>query len=62
MQTKILCLCGSSRPDSLNQKLLEIAALGAMREGGAATYLRLRDFPLPMCDGDMETAGVGDLP
>ena len=57
MQTKILCLCGSSRRDSLNQKLLEIAALGATREGGAATHIRLRDHPLPMYDGDMETAG-----
>ena len=57
MQTKILCLCGSSRRDSFNQKLLEIAALGATREGGAATHIRLRDYPLPMYDGDMETAG-----
>ena len=57
MQTKILCLCGSSRRDSLNQKLLEIAALGATREGGAATHMRLRDYPLLMYDGDMETAG-----
>jgi chromate reductase len=57
MQTKILCLCGSSRRDSLNQKLLEIAALGATREGGAATHIRLRDYPLPIYDGDLETAG-----
>jgi chromate reductase len=57
MRTTILCLCGSSRRDSLNQKLLEIAALGAAREGGAATHIRLRDYPLPIYDGDMETAG-----
>jgi chromate reductase len=56
MQTKILCVCGSSRRDSLNQKLLEIAALGATQEGGAATHIRLRDFQLPIYDGDMETA------
>ena len=58
MQTKILCVCGSSRRDSLNQKLLEIAALGATQEGGAATHIRLRDFQLPIYDGDMETASV----
>jgi chromate reductase, NAD(P)H dehydrogenase (quinone) len=55
MQTKILCVCCSSRRDSLNQKLLEIAALGATQEGGAATHIRLSDFQLPIYDGDMET-------
>jgi len=33
MQIKILALCGSSRRDSLNQKLLDIAALGAVDAG-----------------------------
>jgi NAD(P)H-dependent FMN reductase len=56
MQTKILCVCGSSRRDSLNQKLLVIAALGATREGGAVTHIRLRDYPLPYYDGDLEAA------
>jgi chromate reductase, NAD(P)H dehydrogenase (quinone) len=55
MQAKILCVCGSSRRGSLNQRLLDIAALGATQEGGAATHIRLRDFQLPIYDGDMET-------
>jgi chromate reductase len=55
MQTKILCVCDSSRRDSLNQKLREIAALGATQQGGAATHIRLRDFQLPIYDGDIET-------
>jgi hypothetical protein len=33
MQIKILALCGSSRRASLNQKLLDIAALGAVDAG-----------------------------
>jgi chromate reductase, NAD(P)H dehydrogenase (quinone) len=37
MKIKILALCGSSRKDSLNQKLLHIAVLGAIDAGGEAT-------------------------
>jgi NAD(P)H-dependent FMN reductase len=39
MQIKILALCGSSRRDSLNQKLLDIAALGAV-DAGAQVSLK----------------------
>jgi chromate reductase, NAD(P)H dehydrogenase (quinone) len=54
MQIKILAFCGSSRRDSLNQKLLDIAVLGAL-DAGAQSNMRLRDFPLPIYDGDWET-------
>ena len=55
MQIKILALCGSSRRDSLNQKLLDIAVLGALDAGAQVSNIRLRDFPLPIYDGDWET-------
>jgi hypothetical protein len=37
MQIKILAFCGSSRRDSLNQKLLDTAVLGALESGAQAT-------------------------
>src|SRR5258708_874732 len=54
MQIKILALCGSARRDSLNQKLLDIAALGAVDAGAQVTLMRWADFPLPIYDGDWE--------
>ena len=54
MQIKILAFCGSSRRDSLNQKLLDTAVLGALDAGAQVSNIRLRDFPLPIYDGDWE--------
>src|SRR5260370_20774179 len=54
MQIKILALCGSSRRDSLNQKLLDIAALGVVDVGAQVSLIRWLDFPLPIYDGDWE--------
>jgi chromate reductase, NAD(P)H dehydrogenase (quinone) len=55
MQIKILALCGSSRRDSLNQKLLDIASLGAVDASAQVSLIRWLDFPLPIYDGDWET-------
>src|SRR5258707_8241605 len=49
-----LALSGSSRRDSLNQKLLDQAALGARAAGAEVTSIRLSDFELPMYDADWE--------
>ena len=54
MQIKILALCGSARRDSLNQKLLDIAAQGAVDVGAQVSLMRWHDFPLPIYDGDWE--------
>ncbi|RQR49539.1 NADPH-dependent oxidoreductase [Burkholderia sp. Bp9140] len=54
MSVKILAINGSSRRDSLNQKLLKIAARGAAEAGGEVTFVRLADFGLPLYDGDLE--------
>jgi chromate reductase len=52
--TTILALSGSSRRGSLNQKLLDQAALGARAAGAEVTSIRLSDFELPIYDGDWE--------
>src|SRR5258707_12822916 len=52
--TKIIALSGSSRRDSLNQKLLDRAVLGAREAGAEVTLIRLSDFALPIYDADWE--------
>jgi NAD(P)H-dependent FMN reductase len=57
MQTtkpKILAFSGSTRIDSLNKKLVKIAASGAHAAGATVTYLDLRDLPMSLYDGDLE--------
>ena len=51
---KILAFSGSSRCDSLNQKLLDRAVLGAREAGAEVTPIRLSDFALPIYDADWE--------
>jgi hypothetical protein len=53
-QIKILALCGGSGRDSLNQKLLDIASLGAAAADAQVSLIRWLDFPLPIYDGDWE--------
>jgi len=56
MQPKILAFAGSAREDSLNKKLARVAA-AALREAGARpTFIDLRDYALPLYDGDLEAA------
>ncbi|CAB3806040.1 NAD(P)H-dependent FMN reductase [Paraburkholderia ultramafica] len=54
MNIRILALSGSSRRDSLNWKLLGIAARGALNAGAEVTPVRLADFELPLYDQDLE--------
>ena len=51
---KILAFAGSSRTDSWNKKLVAIAAEGARDAGADVTLIDLRDFPMPIYDGDLE--------
>jgi NAD(P)H-dependent FMN reductase len=51
---KLLALAGSTRTDSLNKRLLQ-AVVNLVPEGGAEVNLiDLRDYPLPLFDGDLE--------
>jgi NAD(P)H-dependent FMN reductase len=54
MTMKILAFAGSSRSNSLNQKLLDIAAMAAAESGAQVTSIHLRDYPLPFYCGDLE--------
>ncbi|VVC05519.1 NADPH-dependent FMN reductase [uncultured archaeon] len=51
---KILAFAGSTRTDSFNKKLVKIAAAGAMESNADVTVIDLRDFALPLYDGDLE--------
>jgi len=51
----ILALAGSTRTDSFNKRLVKIAAAGARAAGAEVTLIDLRDYPLPVYDGDLET-------
>ncbi len=53
---KILGWAGSARKDSFNKKLVQIALRGANRAGADVRYVDLRDFPLPIYDGDHESS------
>ena len=53
---KILAFAGSTRQDSFNKKLVKIAAAGAKAAGAEVTVIDLRDYPMPLYDGDLETA------
>jgi chromate reductase, NAD(P)H dehydrogenase (quinone) len=54
MTVKILALCGSPRRESLNLKLLRVAASGATNDGAEVTLISLADYPLPLYDADQE--------
>lgn len=54
--TKILAFSGSTRKASLNVKLLNLAVAVAREHGAHVTYIDLREFPLPIYDGDLEAA------
>jgi NAD(P)H-dependent FMN reductase len=51
---KILAFAGSTRKGSFNKKLVKIAADAAKAAGAQVFYLDLRDFPMPLYDGDLE--------
>lgn len=52
----ILAFSGSTREGSLNKKLVNIAAEAAREAGGEVSVIDLRDYPLPIYDGDFEAA------
>jgi len=52
--TNILCFAGSLRHDSFNKKLAKIAMQGATDAGAKVTYIDLKDYQLPVYDGDFE--------
>lgn len=53
---KILAFAGSTREASWNKRLVQVAAEGARSAGAEVTVIDLRDFPMPLYDGDLEAA------
>ena len=51
---RIIAFSGSIRSGSLNQKLLEIAVNKVADYGGEVTAINLRDFEMPLYNGDLE--------
>ena len=51
---RILAFAGSTRSASYNKHLVRFAAEAARAAGAEVTLLDLRDYPLPLYDGDLE--------
>ena len=60
-QSKILVLAGSARLDSIHRKLARQTVEALRNAGVEATLADLREFPMPIYDGDVE-AGQGMPP
>lgn len=54
--SKIFVFSGSIRQESLNKKLARVAAELARGEGLDVTWLDLKDYPLPLYNGDEEAS------
>lgn len=54
MSPRILSFAGSLRTGSWNKKLARVAADAARAAGAEATFVDLRDFPMPVFDEDAE--------
>ena len=55
-EPRVLAFAGSARADSFNKRLLRVAARGVEAAGSPCTLIDLRDYPLPIYDGDLEAA------
>ena len=51
---KILVFAGSTRTGSFNKKLAKVAAAAVEEAGASVTFVDLRDFEMPLYDGDLE--------
>jgi NAD(P)H-dependent FMN reductase len=56
MTPKILAFAGATRTQSWNKKLIRAGAEAARGAGAVVTLIDLRDFPMPLYDGDLEAA------
>lgn len=53
---KVLVFAGSLRAASYNKKAARLASAAASAAGADVTLIDLRDYPLPLFDGDLEAA------
>lgn len=55
-QPRVLAFSGSARKESLNQRFLAAVVHEVKTAGGEVTLISLKDYPLPLYDGDLEDA------
>lgn len=55
-QPRVLAFAGSSRRDSYNAQLIEVAAEGARSAGAEVTVINLASYELPLFNEDLEAA------
>lgn len=55
---KILAFAGSARKESFNRKLIAFAAKSAREQGAEVSLIEVRDFPMPLYNGDLEDEQV----
>lgn len=53
-EIKVLAFAGSTRADSYNKKLVKEAAEIARQMGATVTVIDLKDYPIPLYEGDLE--------
>ncbi|HWL93498.1 MAG TPA: NAD(P)H-dependent oxidoreductase [Phycisphaerae bacterium] len=53
-KVKLVAFAGSTRTESFNKKLVKIAVEGARTAGADVTHIDLRDYEMPLYDGDLE--------
>ena len=58
--TPLLVFAGSTRAQSHNRKLAQVAADAGRAAGAQVTHLELADFDLPLYNADLETRGTPD--
>jgi len=55
-EPRLLFISGSARTDSFNKRLAILGAKIAEANGITSTFADLADYPMPIYDGDLETA------
>ncbi len=56
--TKILIFAGSTRQNSFNRKLANVAATLARNAGAEVTHVELANFDIPLYNADLEATGT----
>lgn len=57
---RLLAFAGSLRSGSYNRRLIPVLVEGARAAGAQVTHIELRDYSLPIYDGDIEAEGLPD--
>ena len=56
MSVRVLVIAGSTRTEAFSKRLARVAWRSVEQAGGSASFVDLRDYPMPLYDGDLEAA------